>query len=380
MVCASTGPAGEAVAVWTAAGDLEAVTSTDVRPAGASFPDPVRPAGGSPHHGPRSRPGRGHPDPRADLGHITVQPMPGDRFLVAGARCRWRRDGPDRNAVLYDGTGTSSAARPGRRHCASPGDQHRRGLGRVSDEGIFGNYGWGQADTDEPIGAYGIVQFSPASNPPGTSRTTPPSGHGTPSATLRPQRRRQLHLGVLLLRLPRRLHPRWHRERLEQRHRAAPGTSRPGSRVALFGARPPATTGSPSPNSTATTPNSPGQYRVVLPGRATAPSRDPGHRPRKPTGLHRRAQLVPARHGRHPGMITPRLGSSSPLSIFCAVHPTAAVRRSDLRLLSGYLTPRPNAGTRERHREHVASSARCAPTGHPTWQGRPSLTGSYCVA
>ena len=40
----------------------------------------------------------------ADLGlaHITVQPMPAGRFLVAGARCQSRPGGPDRNAVLYD--------------------------------------------------------------------------------------------------------------------------------------------------------------------------------------------------------------------------------------------------------------------------------------
>ena len=31
--------------------------------------------------------------------------MPGGKFLVAGPRCRWRRDGPDRNGVLYDADG-----------------------------------------------------------------------------------------------------------------------------------------------------------------------------------------------------------------------------------------------------------------------------------
>jgi hypothetical protein len=29
------------------------------------------------------------------------------------------------------------------------------------DEGIYGNYGWGRADSEEPAGAYGIVRFSP---------------------------------------------------------------------------------------------------------------------------------------------------------------------------------------------------------------------------
>ena len=39
-VCASVGPAGEVVAVWTTAEGLEAVTSRTVSAGGASFPDP----------------------------------------------------------------------------------------------------------------------------------------------------------------------------------------------------------------------------------------------------------------------------------------------------------------------------------------------------
>jgi hypothetical protein len=33
------------------------------------------------------------------------------------------------------------------------------------DEGIYGNYGWGRADSEEPVGAYGIVRFSPDLEP-----------------------------------------------------------------------------------------------------------------------------------------------------------------------------------------------------------------------
>jgi hypothetical protein len=33
------------------------------------------------------------------------------------------------------------------------------------DEGIYGNYGWGQADTEAPVGAAGIVRFSAALAP-----------------------------------------------------------------------------------------------------------------------------------------------------------------------------------------------------------------------
>ena len=161
MVCASTGPGGEAVAVWTAADDVSAVTSRTVSPAGASFPDPGT-AGPVPARITVHDPGLVAVTPiELTLGHITVQPMPGDRFLVAGARCRWHRDGPDPNAVLYDEHGHVIS-----RHVLGDGIAHllAASTGEVwagyFDEGIFGNYGWGRADTDEPIGACGIVQFS----------------------------------------------------------------------------------------------------------------------------------------------------------------------------------------------------------------------------
>jgi hypothetical protein len=106
LVCASVGPAGQVVALWTAPEGVRAVTSTTVSAAGAPFPDPAaaRPV--------EARITVHTPElavvtPIADLAlaHIAVGPMPGGRFLVAGARCRWRRDGPDRNGVLYDGDG-----------------------------------------------------------------------------------------------------------------------------------------------------------------------------------------------------------------------------------------------------------------------------------
>jgi hypothetical protein len=106
LVCASVGPAGEVVAVWTTPDSAAAVTSATVSAAGASFPDPSA-----------ARPVPAHitvhaPDLVAvtqiqdlALAHITVQPMPEGRFLVAGARCRWRPEGPDRNAMLYGADG-----------------------------------------------------------------------------------------------------------------------------------------------------------------------------------------------------------------------------------------------------------------------------------
>ena len=167
LVCASVGPAGEVVAVWTAPEDLEAVSSTTVSAAGACFPDPAA------AHPAEARitvhtPELATVTAIADLAlaHITVQPMPGGTFLVAGARCRWRRHGPDRNGVLYDADGqvvSGGVLGDGIRHVLATSD------GRVwigyFDEGICGNYGWGQAGTDQPVGASGIVRFSPALAP-----------------------------------------------------------------------------------------------------------------------------------------------------------------------------------------------------------------------
>ena len=108
LVCASIGPAGEMVAVWAKPEGLAAVTATTVSAAGACFPDPAtaRPVAAriTVH-----TPDLAAVTPIADLAlsHITVQPMPGGQFLVAGARCRWRRDGPDRNGCSTTRTGRS---------------------------------------------------------------------------------------------------------------------------------------------------------------------------------------------------------------------------------------------------------------------------------
>jgi hypothetical protein len=162
LACASVGPADEVVAVWTTPEYLGPVTAATVSAGGARFPDPAtaRPVEARiTVHAPELA----AVTPIADLAlpHITVQPMPGGRFLVAGARCRWRGDVPDRNGVLYDADGQVVSE-----HVLGDGIGHllATSTGQVwigyFDEGIYGNYGWGRADTEEPVGAYGIVRFS----------------------------------------------------------------------------------------------------------------------------------------------------------------------------------------------------------------------------
>ncbi len=166
-MCTSVGPDGEILAVWTAAGDLEAVQARTTSPGGAVFPDPEssRPVTAriTVHNpGPVSQTRIGS----LRLAHITIQPMPGGRFLVAGARCWWRPGGPDRNAVVYDAAGQVVSE-----HVLGDGIAHLQATstGQVwagyFDEGVYGNYGWGQHDSEMPVGAPGIVQFSPALEP-----------------------------------------------------------------------------------------------------------------------------------------------------------------------------------------------------------------------
>ncbi|QKW07133.1 hypothetical protein HUT18_12715 [Streptomyces sp. NA04227] len=159
----SIGPDGNLVALWTSARDRSALTSATLSPAGAKFPDPRAP------HPVAARVTTYRPRPRTfaklhelPLAHVHVQPLPEERVLVVGARCRWSPTGPDRNALVYEPDGTAAAE-------ATLGD----GIGRVLttrtghiwagyfDEGIYGNYGWGGHDGPTPIGSDGLVRFSP---------------------------------------------------------------------------------------------------------------------------------------------------------------------------------------------------------------------------
>ena len=162
LVCTSIGPDGEAVALWSTAEDSVALTSTTTQPGRATFPDPRTPrpvAARITVH----RPGRTVVTqiPDLPLAHPMVQVLPQDRVLVVAARCRWRPDGPDRNAMVYDADGQVVAEQT-----LGDGIQHvlatRGGQVWVGyfDEGVYGNYGWGDAGVPSPLGAPGLVRFS----------------------------------------------------------------------------------------------------------------------------------------------------------------------------------------------------------------------------
>ncbi|MFS8101582.1 hypothetical protein LFM09_31100 [Lentzea alba] len=142
-VSASVGPAGEVVALWSATADPAALKSA--ARVTVHVPDSVIAA----HI------------PALPLAYPTVQPLPDGQVLVVGARCRWRSKGPDRNAIVYDHAGAVLSE-----HTFGDGIEHvqatRSGEVWVGyfDEGVYGNYGWGETSSPPPIGSSGLTRFS----------------------------------------------------------------------------------------------------------------------------------------------------------------------------------------------------------------------------
>jgi hypothetical protein len=167
LVTASVGPRGEVIALWSTAEGEAALHSRVVAPGGASFattmtthPVPVRVTAHSPG------PALVAQITDLDVTHPHVQPMPGDRVLIVGARSTWRKTGAERNAAMYDADGRTVA-----REVLGDGIQHvlATSAGDVwvgyFDEGIYGNFGWGGRGASEPVGACGLVRFSPDLRP-----------------------------------------------------------------------------------------------------------------------------------------------------------------------------------------------------------------------
>ncbi|GAA4934896.1 hypothetical protein [Actinoplanes utahensis] len=167
LLALSVGPAGEAVTLWCAEADRDGVNSVTVQPGWATFPDArsARPAG--------ARIAVHSPDAVTTVvdvaalavAHATVQPLPGGRFLVVGARCRWRPEGPDRNAIVYGPDGGRLSE-----HTLGDGIEHllTTPSGQIwagyFDEGVYGNCGWG-GPGPEPLGESGLVRFGPGGEP-----------------------------------------------------------------------------------------------------------------------------------------------------------------------------------------------------------------------
>ncbi|MGW6441658.1 hypothetical protein [Lentzea sp. NPDC055074] len=167
LVSASVGPADDVVALWASPADVESLTSVTTQRGGATFPDPqaARPVAARVTV---------HIADSVVTTHLSglpvafpsVQSLPEGRVLVVGARCRWRPKGPDRNAIVFDHEGVVLGE-----HTFGDGIEHvqatRRGEVWVGyfDEGVYGNYGWGEAGSPSPLGESGLTRFSTAFSP-----------------------------------------------------------------------------------------------------------------------------------------------------------------------------------------------------------------------
>lgn len=161
LVTSGIGPRGELVALWTDERGVGALQRRVTEASGVSYP--------------ASSVGRTVPctatvhDPdqvRATplgvrLANDEIQPLPGGRLLVAGARCEMTRHGATPNAAVYDDTGRQVAE-----GVLGDGINHllTTGAGDIwvgyFDEGVYGNFGWG--GHTEPLGACGIARFDEA--------------------------------------------------------------------------------------------------------------------------------------------------------------------------------------------------------------------------
>jgi hypothetical protein len=89
-----------------------------------------------------------------------VQPFPGG-VLMVGARCRWRPEGAEKNALALDWSGNVLG-----RWTLGDGIEDLRVTPNGTiwasyfDEGVFGNYGW-SSPGPEAIGSAGLVAFDP---------------------------------------------------------------------------------------------------------------------------------------------------------------------------------------------------------------------------
>lgn len=99
--------------------------------------------------------------PDLPVAYPFFQPLPDDRFLAVGGRCRLTSDGPEQNALVIDAEG-----RIVDEFCLGDGinDLQTTPTGRIwvgyHDEGVFGNYGWGNQDGTPPLGCSGLVRWS----------------------------------------------------------------------------------------------------------------------------------------------------------------------------------------------------------------------------
>jgi len=92
-----------------------------------------------------------------------VQPLPGGETVVVGSRAARDEEGHERNASVYDEDGLLV-----REFLLGDGIQDVQATedGKIwvsyFDEGVYGNFGWGDPGGPSPIGASGLIRFDRA--------------------------------------------------------------------------------------------------------------------------------------------------------------------------------------------------------------------------
>jgi len=102
------------------------------------------------------------PIPETWASFPTVQPLPDGGVLIVGSRAQWTPGGPEQNAEAFDANGDLL-----RTACVGDGVAHARTTASgelwvgYTDEGVYGNMGWGWQEGPAPIGSPGILRFAP---------------------------------------------------------------------------------------------------------------------------------------------------------------------------------------------------------------------------
>jgi len=95
-----------------------------------------------------------------DHGYYHIQPI-GKTLLMVNCRCSYNNGNPDKNAFII-----SPAGEVLNRFCLGDGirDVFVRPDNMIVtsyfDEGIYGNFGWGDADSELPIGCHGLIVWN----------------------------------------------------------------------------------------------------------------------------------------------------------------------------------------------------------------------------
>ncbi len=162
LVSRSIGPHGECIMLAVEESSLPIIRGTDTTPGVGSFP-----------HSQAKQPIHCTISIISDnqiqsitiaalkLAYPLVQLLPRGEILLVGSRCRRLTDGTaELNANIYNSNGELL-----REMCFGDGiaDVQTTSEGNIwvsyFDEGIYGNYGWGNDEASTPIGATGLVEF-----------------------------------------------------------------------------------------------------------------------------------------------------------------------------------------------------------------------------